>query len=84
MASVREALGVSLSLSSKALVTAKVKPLARASASARLSGTGQGVSGVLSTMNRPKSASAKRMSAIGLGFSSSSHHAMSTDQAGIR
>ncbi len=84
MASVRDVLGVCFSLSSKVLVKAKVKPLNKASTSDRLSGTGQGVSGVFSTMNKPASAMSKSNRAMRVGFSSNSHHATSTDQAGIK
>ncbi len=84
MASMRDSLGVWLYLRSTALVTAKLKPPMMASQSAPLCGTGQGDSGVLSTISTPAMASSRRSSEAGVGFSPSMTQATSTDQAGIR
>ncbi len=72
------------SLRSRMLVSAKLKPPVSASQSEMLSGTGQPVASVLSTISTPASASASRSSARGVGCSPSSGQASTTVQAGIR
>ena len=84
MASALATGGAARSLRNMMLTMAKLRPPSKPSASAKLSGTGQGESGVLSTTTMPPSASARRASAPRSGFSPNRGQASNTTQAGIK
>ena len=80
----RDSLAVLPCLRSSTLVSAKNRPPAKASQSAKLFGTGQGEVGDFNTISTPAKASSRRNSEAVVGFSLSMAQAINTDQAGIR
>ena len=84
MASALATGGALRNLRSMMFTIAKLKPPNKPSASAKLSGTGQGESGVFSTTTMPPSAKTNRATAPVLGFSPRMGQANNTTHAGIR